>query len=86
MQTYKRFVVMYENNVPAELVDYVGQDKALNITKTGLQNDSGVRAFRCLVTTEWHNSFDDQSRILVLTQLFETLRLSNKILAWRKLN
>lgn len=82
-ETYKRIVVMYQNDVPAALTEYVGADRNLNLTKDGLQDWAGSRAFRCLIGMEWRNSFDDHGRMKDLERFLATLVSSNQILAYR---
>lgn len=82
-ETYKRIVVMYQHDVPAALTDYVAGDRNLNLTKDGLQDWAGSRAFRCLIGLEWRNSFDDHGRLQRLERFLETLVTGNQVLAYR---
>jgi len=76
---------MYTVEVPETLIEFVGQDKTLNITKDGLHDWEGKRAFRCLVTMEWDNSNADISRMDRLDRCLTRLKRSNEIIAYRKI-
>ena len=86
METYKRIMVMYTSDIPQGLLDYVGSDQNLNLTKDGLREFNGTRAFRCLIGMRWRNSHDDQGRLTDLMNYLDSLEATRQIIAYRKTN